>query len=98
MGVQATVLGASGYSGAELLRLLGAHPSMEVVAVAAHTRSGEPLADVLPHLADRSPLLTIDEAVGIPADVCFSCLPSGALGRRADEVAARVVVDLADDH
>ncbi|HZA40939.1 MAG TPA: N-acetyl-gamma-glutamyl-phosphate reductase, partial [Actinomycetota bacterium] len=50
MGARAVVLGASGYSGGELLRLLAGHPSIEVVAVAAGRRAGEPVAAAQPHL------------------------------------------------
>ena len=99
MGVTAVVLGASGYSGGELLRLLGGHPAIAVVAVGAHSRAGEPLGDVLPHLVgDAARLLPIDEAAAVDADVCFSCLPGGELAPRVGSVAARVVVDIADDH
>jgi N-acetyl-gamma-glutamyl-phosphate reductase len=99
MGLQATVLGASGYSGGELLRLLASHPAIAVAAVAAHSRAGDPLEAALPHLAgDRTELLTLAEAVSVPADICFSCLPGGELGDRLDSIDASLVVDLSDDH
>ena len=42
--------------------------------------------------------MSLAEAAGHPADVCFSCLPSGALTEILDDVAAPIVVDLSDDH
>ena len=45
------VVGASGYGGAELLRLAGGHPGLEVAVVAAHSQAGEPVAALFPHLA-----------------------------------------------
>jgi N-acetyl-gamma-glutamyl-phosphate reductase len=45
------IVGGSGYGGAELLRLLAAHPVMKVRAVAARTAAGREIAEVFPHLA-----------------------------------------------
>lgn len=100
MGHRAVVLGASGYTGGELLRLLAAHPSIEVAVVAGGTRAGRPVADVHPHLIGTasSALVTLDEAIVAPADICFSCLPHGELAPRVGELSSEVVVDLADDH
>ncbi|MFN2587216.1 MAG: N-acetyl-gamma-glutamyl-phosphate reductase [Actinomycetota bacterium] len=98
MGASAAVLGASGYTGAEILRLLARHPAITVVAAAAGTRAGLPLAEVHPHLrgAVDVELTSIDRAAAA-ADVCFSCLPHGTLPAHLGAVAADVVVDLADD-
>ncbi len=99
MGTQATVLGASGYTGGELLRLAASHPGLEVVAAAGGSRAGEPLAVAHPHLRGGAvaELVTVEEAIETPADVCFSCLPSGQLGAHLDSVKAGLIVDLADD-
>jgi N-acetyl-gamma-glutamyl-phosphate reductase len=98
MGAGAVVLGASGYTGAELLRLLARHPAIEVVAAAAGTRAGTPACDALPHLAGELDLdlVPVEEAIGA-GDVCFSCLPHGTFPQHAEHVAAGVVVDLGDD-
>jgi len=45
------VLGATGYVGGELLRLIAAHPHFELVAAVSESRAGDPIADVFPHLA-----------------------------------------------
>lgn len=45
------VVGASGFTGAELLRLVSGHPEMEVVVVMADTQAGTPIAELYPSLA-----------------------------------------------
>ena len=45
------VLGASGYAGGELVRLLGQHPGVQITHLASHGSAGQTLADVHPHLA-----------------------------------------------
>ena len=97
MGVQAAVLGASGYAGGELLRYLAGHPAIDVTAVAAGTKAGRDAAEVLPHLAGSAtpPLASVEEVLETRADVLFSCLPSGRLPAVDG---GRVVVDLSDDH
>jgi N-acetyl-gamma-glutamyl-phosphate reductase len=94
----ATVLGASGYSGGELLRLLARHPEFEVIAVGGNRSAGESLGFVHPHLAGSSAIVsTLEEAAAAPADVCFSCLPGGHLSKYLDDLRAPLVVDFADD-
>jgi N-acetyl-gamma-glutamyl-phosphate reductase len=97
MGVQAAVLGASGYSGGEILRLLTLHPAIEVVCAAGGSKAGASVGSVQPHLAPHLDLdlVSLDEALNATPDVVFSCLPSGALGDVADE---RCIVDLSDEH
>lgn len=99
MGVTAMVLGASGFTGTELLRFLAAHPAMEVAVAAGGDHAGETVAAVAPHLrgAINLELVALDEALGAPSDVCFSCLPRGLLRERSGELAAPVVVDLSGD-
>lgn len=100
MGNTATVLGASGYGGGELVRLLCNHPAIDVASMSASTRAGEPVADVLPNLAgtELPPLVPVEEAVGAETDVLFSCLPSGELTKHLDSIDAALIVDLADDY
>lgn len=92
------VLGASGYTGGEVLRLLACHPAITVVAAAASSWAGKAVRDAHPQLRDEVPLdlVPVEEALGL-GDVCFSCLPHGAFPEYADGVAAGVVVDLGDD-
>lgn len=102
MGWRASVLGASGYAGGELLRLLARHPNLEVAWVSAGSNAGKSLGEVHPHLvslADR-PLLPADDARLGDVDVLFLALPHGesaaAVARLA--TAAPVVVDLGADY
>ena len=100
MGHSATVLGASGYAGGELLRLLAGHPGMDVVAAGASRSAGMGAAEVHPNLGGfgAPDLVDTDAALSFEVDVLFSCLPSGELGPVLDRVRAGVVVDLSDEH
>src|SRR4051812_13978066 len=101
MGWRASVLGASGYAGGELLRLLGGHPNLDVAWVSAGSNAGRPLGDVHPHLvsmADR-PLLEADDPRLGEADIVFLALPHGESAAAVERVdnADTVVVDLGAD-
>lgn len=100
MTARAAVLGASGYAGGELLRLVAGHRALQVVALGAERSAGRAATDVHPHLHDAGlpPITSVTAAVAIAADVCFSALPSGALGAIERQIAAPIVVDLSDDH
>jgi N-acetyl-gamma-glutamyl-phosphate reductase len=96
------ILGASGYTGAELLRLLAGHPSLEVAVVTAHSHAGQPVAGHTPSLAAAYPGLVYEEndpdrLDGL--DVVFCALPHGESQRVVPELGGRVglVVDLAAD-
>src|SRR3954466_149604 len=88
MGWRASVLGASGYAGGELLRLLARHPNLEVAAVSAGSNAGRLLGDVYPQLvslADR-PLLGADDPRLGEADVLFLALPHGESAAVVDRI------------
>jgi N-acetyl-gamma-glutamyl-phosphate reductase len=101
MGTIAAVAGASGYAGGELLRLLLAHPALDVGPVAAGSSAGEPVASVHPHLpelAGRSFAATSAEALA-EADVVFLALPHGESAALAAALPDGLpVVDLGADH
>ncbi|MGH2786310.1 MAG: N-acetyl-gamma-glutamyl-phosphate reductase [Actinomycetota bacterium] len=99
MALTATVLGASGFSGGEVLRLLSSHPALEIAAAAAGARAGDPVASVLPYMGglDAPELAPLADVTARDSDVCFSALPSGRLPAILDEISAAVVVDLSDD-
>jgi len=71
------ILGASGYTGAELIRLIATHPALEIAALGAHARAGQAMAGVFPHLRhlDLPDLVTTDEIDFAPIDLCFCALP-----------------------
>jgi N-acetyl-gamma-glutamyl-phosphate reductase len=99
--VRVAVFGASGYSGAELLRLLAPHPAVRLVAIGASERAGQRLEDVHPHLSPLGSMAfeVLDAAVSERADVAFLALPHG----RSSELAPALldggmrVIDLAGD-
>lgn len=98
MGTSAAVIGASGYAGGELLRLLAGHPAIAVTTVAAGTTAGERLPDVHPHLRGVLDLeLAPLDGSSLGAEVCFSCLPHGVLPEHLDKIECDLVVDLAED-
>lgn len=97
----AAVAGASGYAGGELLRLLCAHPSIEVGPIAAMSNAGEFVGTVHPHLpqlANRR-FAPADPDVLAAADIVFLALPHGASAAIARELPAeKLIVDLGADH
>ena len=75
------ILGASGYTGAELVRLLSRHPRAEIVLMTADSHAGESYDQVFPHLGglDLPGLVKIDEVewAGVEIDAVFCGLPHG---------------------
>jgi len=96
------VIGASGYAGAELLRLAAGHPDLEVVVATGDSQAGRPIANLYPNLAafvgDRPFDAWSPEAVD-GLDLVFLALPHGASQSVVPELDGRVglVVDLAAD-
>src|SRR6476646_1283487 len=102
MAYRAAVVGASGYTGVEALRLLAGHPEIEVVHVTAATNAGARLADLFPSLAPAYGdvvLAPLDAADLRGLDLVFCMLPHGAsqalLPGLLDDVAH--VIDLGAD-
>jgi N-acetyl-gamma-glutamyl-phosphate reductase len=96
------VFGASGYAGAELLRLLALHPGFEVVAVAASSQEGRAVADLYPSLAAAYPdqrYSRVEPAAAVGADVAFCALPHGVSQELVPGLLGQVghVVDLGAD-
>jgi len=73
------VLGASGYTGAETLRLALGHPALEVRHLTAERQAGKPVAEVFPHLAGRGlpDLVKIADVPFDDVDAVVCCLPHG---------------------
>ncbi|WP_170324818.1 N-acetyl-gamma-glutamyl-phosphate reductase [Ruegeria arenilitoris] len=71
------ILGASGYTGAELVRLIAEHPNMEITALAAERKAGMSMAQVFPHLRHMNlpDLCKISEIDFSKVDLCFCALP-----------------------
>ncbi len=77
--IRTAILGASGYTGVELIRLLRGHPHVRIVALTGDSQAGKEAAEVYPHLRARDlPALVKHEAVDFSAvDLVFCCLPHG---------------------
>ena len=71
------ILGASGYTGAELIRLIAEHPALKIEALGANSKAGQTIAQVFPHLRhlDLPTLLQIGEIDFANIDLCFCALP-----------------------
>jgi N-acetyl-gamma-glutamyl-phosphate reductase len=71
------ILGASGYTGAELIRLIASHPSMRIAALSADRKAGLSMSEVFPFLRhlDLPTLCKIDEIDFSQIDLCFCALP-----------------------
>ena len=100
MGHRIAILGASGYTGAELVRLIATHPDMDIVALSADRKAGMAMAEVFPFLRhlDLPKLVKIDEIDFSNVDLCFCALPHAT----TQEVVSRLprtlkIVDLSAD-
>jgi len=88
--IDVAVLGASGFVGAELLRLCAGHPGLRPVHLYGDSQAGRPLAEVHPHLALAYPHAIVEEMPpDLPAGTAlvFAALPHG----RSQQIAASIV-------
>ena len=98
--VRIAILGASGYTGAELIRLLESHPAAEIVALTAERSAGKPVAAVFPHLAGKKlpGLVKNDEVDWSCVDLVFCALPHGTTQEVLAKLPAHLrIVDLSAD-
>ena len=97
--LKATIIGGSGYTGGELLRLLLFHPEIEVAQVTSRRKLGEYVYQTHPNLRGHTQLKFTAPDDLQPVDVLFLALPHGAAQKRINEyaAAARVIVDLSAD-
>jgi len=101
MPLSVAVAGASGYAGGELLRLLAAHPDLEVTTVTAFSNAGEPLIALQPHLRSLAGLTLQPTTPEVLAghDVVFLALPHGKSGEiTASLPEGTLVIDCGADH
>ena len=102
MAYRAAVVGGSGYTGAELLRLLAGHPEIEVSLVTADANAGAAVGDLYPSLATAYEGLTYEQVAPTDLaglDLVFLCLPHGQSQALAGDLVDTVghVVDLGAD-
>ena len=95
------IVGGTGYTGSELLRLLARHPGAQVAAINSRGEAGTAVADLFPHLRGRVDLRFRDPDPGILAecDLVFFATPNGTAMKMVPELLARgtKVIDLAAD-
>ena len=96
--IRVGIFGATGYTGVELIRILGRHPGVEVTFATSFSYAGKSLADVYAS-APEVPLITAETAPLDQVDVVFLCLPhAAAAGTAVAALAAGArVIDLSAD-
>jgi N-acetyl-gamma-glutamyl-phosphate reductase len=100
MAVRAAVAGASGYAGGELLRLLLAHPEVEIGALTGDSNAGRLLGALQPHLPPLADRVLQETRADVLAghDVVFLALPHGQSAAVAEQLGPEVlVVDMGAD-
>lgn len=97
--IRASIVGGSGYTGGELLRLLLDHPQVEVAQVTSRSRLGEYVYQTHPNLRKRTQLQFCDPQTLQPCDVLFLALPHGQAQGEIDRYAALAerLIDLSAD-
>jgi N-acetyl-gamma-glutamyl-phosphate reductase len=99
--IRTAILGASGYVGGELLRLIAAHPTFEAAMLFGESKAGQSASSVHPHLAAAYPDAQIERFDGSldGIDLVFAALPHGHSQRLAQPILDREVafVDLGAD-
>ena len=99
-----SIIGATGYAGAELLRILHNHPEAEVVHITSESHAGEAISDIYPHLKgiyDQKLMSMKDiETIGQDSDFVFIGLPHGhamKVGKALENMPTRII-DLGADY
>ncbi len=99
--IRIAVLGASGYTGADLVRLAITHPMVEIAALAANQKAGQTMADIWPSFAayrDLPRLIRADAIDWRGIDAVFGCLPHAASAELLSTLDARIrIIDLSAD-
>ncbi len=99
--IKAGIVGGTGYTGVELLRLLAAHPDVELAVITSRGEKGFPVSALFPNLRGRVNLAFVepDDTVLTGCDVVFFATPNGTAMRSAPALLAAgvKVIDLAAD-
>lgn len=99
--IKAGIVGGTGYTGVELLRLLAPHPDVELVTITSRSESGRPVADMFPNLRGHVNLRFVepDAAALAMCDVVFYATPNGTAMKTVPALLERGVrvIDLAAD-
>lgn len=100
--MKVAIIGATGYGGAELIRILQKHPHVSIHSIHASSLHGEPLTNSYPHMEkmidDRLEDVNVDE-IAAAVDLVFTATPSGVAAKLAPEFLARgvKVIDISGD-
>ncbi|MDQ7004003.1 MAG: N-acetyl-gamma-glutamyl-phosphate reductase [Ghiorsea sp.] len=102
MSVEVAILGATGYTGAELIRLLDVHPHFEIEHLAAFSQAGKQVSEVLPSIGSQSANMTLakaDDVIPESVALVFTALPHAAAAKSVKKAldAGKKVVDLSAD-
>ncbi len=100
--LRVAIVGATGYAGAELLRLLSAHAHVQITAVTSRQEAGRPVAEIFPHLRGHVDLCFVENSpaeLASLADVVFFATPHGAAMAAVPQLLAQgvKVIDLSAD-
>ncbi|MEZ5648224.1 MAG: N-acetyl-gamma-glutamyl-phosphate reductase [Alphaproteobacteria bacterium] len=98
--IRIAILGASGYTGAELLRLLKSHPAADIRALTADRHAGKLITGIFPHLSGWSlpTLVRVEDVVWQDVDVVFCALPHGTTQEVVSALPRHLkVIDLSAD-
>ena len=99
--MKTAVIGASGYAGGELLRLLAVHPHFQVTAISAHSNAGELVTSVHPHLTTHNGVnfLAVSEIDFSDIELVFIALPHGESASLIAKIPSTAkIVDLGADY
>ena len=92
------IVGAGGYAGGELLRLLLTHPEVSEIVAGSESLAGKPVTAAHPNLRKRTDLQFVPYDGVAACDVLFLALPNGAHRAGEFESRAKLVIDLSSDH
>ncbi len=101
--IRVAIIGASGYTGAELTRILCNHPHVELTVATSRQYAGKPLAEVFPHLRNKTELICENlsvEEVANRADIIFTAVPHKTAMNLVPQLlsAGKKVIDLSADY
>ncbi len=102
--LKVSIIGATGYAGAELLSILHRHPQVEIIHITSESHTGKSISEIYPHLRDIYDMtlesLNDIEKIGADSDFVFIALPHGHamdVGKKLESLPARII-DLGADY
>lgn len=98
--INAAIIGASGYTGAELVRLLHEHPYVHIHSLTAESNAGKPIRSIYPHMDgfNLPEMVTIDQVDWPAIEVAFCCLPHATSHKFVQSIPDNIrIIDLSAD-